>query len=68
MPVPSASPSGSLPMPAGPRLRARGVIEVLCRRSGCMGGEGLRRLAGYLGGNWDPGRLGGPGVRGAVAV
>jgi hypothetical protein len=25
-------------------------------------------LPGYLGGNWDPGRLGGPGVRGAVAV
>jgi hypothetical protein len=44
------------------------VIEVRCRRSGRMGGQGLRRLAGYLGGNWDPGRLGGPGVRGAVAV
>jgi len=45
-------------MPAGPRLRARGVIEVAC----------LQRLAGYLGGNWDPGRLGGPGDVGAVAV
>ena len=31
-------------------------------------GQDLRRLAGYLGGNWEPGRLGGPGVRGAVAV
>jgi hypothetical protein len=25
-------------------------------------------LPGYLGGNWEPGRLGGPGVVGAVAV
>ena len=55
-------------MPAGPRLRARGVIEVPRRRSGHMGGQRLRRLAGYLGGNWEPGRLGGPGDVGAVAV
>jgi hypothetical protein len=52
----------------GPAIAGPQVIEVRCHRSGRMGGQDLRRLPSYLGGNWEPGRLGGPGVRGAVAV
>src|SRR5215472_1829650 len=50
------------PAVAGPPGASRGVPPPACRA------ECLWRLAGYLGGNWDPGRLGGPGVLGAFAV
>jgi hypothetical protein len=53
-------------MPAGPQLRARGLIEVVYAGPASSWAERcLRRLAGYLGGNWE---LGAGGARLAVGA
>ena len=56
-------------MPAGPRLRARGLIEVVYAGPASSWAERcLRRLAVYLGGNWELGAGGARFAMGAWAV
>ena len=54
--------------PAGPLLRARRVLEVLCRPSARLGGACLWRLVSYLGGNCELGAGDARLAVGALAV
>ena len=51
----------------GPAAAGPPALEDTVRRIGGLVPP-MRSVARYLGGNWEPGRLGGPGVRGAFAV
>jgi hypothetical protein len=60
---------GSLPMLAGPRLRARGLTGSCTAGPASSWAErSRRRLAGYLRGNREPGRFGARLTVGAFAV
>jgi Domain of unknown function (DUF427) len=59
-------PTGKAP-PWAPAIAGPTAVSCPAPRRPCL--RVCRAvLPGYLGGNWEPGRLGGPGVVGAVAV
>ena len=62
------SRTGVYAWPAGPLLRARRMLQVLCRPSACLSGACPRRLDSYLGGNWELGAGDARLAVGALAV